>query len=134
LGLILLGSYVANSGAALVYPDWPLFDGKLVSSGGRLADLHYAHRLVAAAVGLLVLAVVVQTWRKGRRPILVAAVGTALVLYVAEVFVGASNIWFQLATSARIAHLALASAVWIALVFAVAWGYAERVGRAEGTS
>ncbi|MCH8920409.1 MAG: COX15/CtaA family protein, partial [Chloroflexi bacterium] len=30
LGLILVGSYVANSGAALVYPDWPLFDGRLV--------------------------------------------------------------------------------------------------------
>ena len=128
LVLIIIGSYVANSGAALVYPDWPLFNGKLVSAGGRLADLHYAHRLVAAVVGLLVLAVVVQTWRRERRPVLMAAAGGALVLYVAEVFVGASNIWFELATSVRIVHLALASALWVALVFGAAWGYAERRG------
>ncbi len=134
LGLILLGSYVANSGAALVYPDWPLFDGKLVSAGGRLADLHYAHRLLAAVVGLLVVAVVVQTWRAKRRPILIAAAGCALVLYVAEVFVGASNIWFELATSVRIVHLALASAVWLMLVFVLVWSYAERMGAPGGKS
>ena len=126
-GLILLGSYVANSGAALVYPDWPLFDGRLVSAGGRLADLHYAHRLMAVVVGLLVLALAVQTWRR-RRPALIAAMGCALVLYVAEVLVGASNIWFELATSVRIVHLALASALWAALVFTAIWGYAERIG------
>ena len=127
-GLILLGSYVANSGAALVYPDWPLFDGRLVSAGGRLADLHYAHRLMAVVVGLLVLAVAVQTWRQGRRPALIAAMGCALVLYVAEVLVGASNIWFELASSVRIVHLALASALWVALVFTAVWAYAERIG------
>ena len=134
LGLILLGSYVANSGAALVYPDWPLFDGKLVSAGGRLADLHYAHRLMAVVVGLLVLAVAVQTWRKGRRPALIAAMGSALVLYVAEVVVGASNIWLELANSVRIAHLALAAALWMALVFTAVWAYAERTGASREIS
>ena len=127
-GLILLGSYVANSGAALVYPDWPLFDGRLVSAGGRLADLHWAHRMMAVIVGLLVLGLAVQTWRQGRRPALIAAMGCALVLYVAEVLVGASNIWFELATSVRIVHLALASALWVALVFTAVWAYAERIG------
>lgn len=126
LSLILIGSYVANSGAALVYPDWPLFNGKLVSAGGRLADLHYAHRLMAVVVGLFIVAVAVRIWRRERRPVLVAVAGCALVLYAAEVFVGASNIWFHLATSVRIAHLALASALWVALVFGAVWGYAER--------
>ena len=121
--LILIGSYVANSGASLVYPDWPLFNGKLVSAGGGLADLHYAHRAMAAVVGLVVVAVVVQAWWRERRPILLAAVSFALVLYVAQVFVGASNIWLELATSVRIAHLALASALWATLVLAVTWGY-----------
>ncbi len=124
--LILTGSYVANSGASLVYPDWPLFNGKLVSGGGRLADLHYAHRLIAVMVGLLVLAVAVQTWRRERRPILLASVSFALILYVAQVFVGASNIWLELATSVRIAHLALASALWATLVLGVTWGYMGR--------
>jgi heme A synthase len=129
--LILIGSYVANAEAALVYPDWPLFDGKLVSAGGRLADLHYAHRVVAAVVGLLLVAML---WRARRREpaAVVAAVAFALILYVAEVFVGAGNIWFDLATEVRVAHLAIATAIWVALVFALAWGYAERRGLTEG--
>lgn len=126
LGLILTGSYVANSGAGLVYPDWPLFNGKLVSAGGWLADLHYVHRLMAVVVGLLVLAVLVQAWRRGRSSLVKTAAGLALALYVAQVFVGASNIWFELATSVRILHLALASALWAALVLAASGAYFER--------
>ncbi len=129
LALILLGSYVANSGASLVYPDWPLFNGTIVSAGGRLADLHYAHRLMALVVGLLLLAVAAQSWRKERadgQSIPLAAVGFAFVLYVAQVFVGASNIWFDLATSVRIVHLALASAMWAALVLGISWVYSQR--------
>ena len=125
LALILVGSYVANSGAGLAYSDWPLFNGKLISSGGRLADLHYAHRLLAAVVGALVLALAVRIWRRERRPVLVTAVAFALVAYVAEVLVGAVNVWLELPTSTRIIHLALASAVWSALVFTLVWDYAE---------
>ena len=45
--------------------------------------------------------------------------------YVAEVLVGAVNVWLELPTSMRIIHLALASAVWSALVFTLVWNYAE---------
>ena len=122
--LILVGSYVANSGAGLVYSDWPLFNGKVISSGGRLADLQYAHRLLAAVVGVLVAALAVRIWRQ-RRPVLVAAIGFALAAYVAEVLVGAINVWFEMPTAVRVIHLALASAVWAALVFILVWAYAE---------
>ncbi|MBI1886613.1 MAG: COX15/CtaA family protein [Chloroflexi bacterium] len=124
--LILTGSYVASSGAGLVYPDWPLFNGKLVAAGGRLGDLHYAHRLMAAGVGVFLLATAVQAWRRPRSGRILISVGAALVLYVAQVFVGASNIWFDLAISVRIAHLALASALWASLVVAISWAYLER--------
>ena len=120
--LIISGAYVSQEGAGLVYPDWPLFDGKLVSSGGKLADLHYAHRLLAGVLGILVLALVLHT-RGERRPAILLAVGLAFVLYAAQVLVGASNIWFELATPLRISHLALASALWGVLVFAAAWSY-----------
>ena len=123
--LILVSSYVANSGAGLVYSDWPLFDGRLISSGGRLADLHYAHRLLAAFVGVLVGALAVRIWRRERRAVLVAAIAFALTAYVAEVLVGAVNVWLELPTSTRIIHLALASAVWSAVVFTLVWNYAE---------
>ena len=54
-----------------------------------------------------------------------AGVAFALAAYVAEVLVGAVNVWLELPTSTRIVHLALASAVWAALVFILVWAYAE---------
>jgi heme A synthase len=120
--LIISGAYVSQEGAGLAYPDWPLFDGKLVSSGGKLGDLHYAHRLLAGVLGALVLTLAFRTRGEVRRPVVVA-VAVAVVLYTAQVLVGAANIWFELATSLRISHLALASALWGVLVFAGAWSH-----------
>ena len=125
LALILLGSYVSNEGAALVYSDWPLFNGRFVSSGGGLADLHYAHRVLAAAVGLLILAAVIQTWRTRQSPLVRHTMALALLIYIAQLFVGASNIWLQLATSVRVAHMALAAAMWALLVISAISGYLQ---------
>ena len=131
--LIIVGAYVSQTGAGLAYPDWPLFDGKLVSAGGRLADLHYAHRLLAAVVGLLLLALAIETWKRERGSVAMAALDLAWAVYVAQVIVGASNIWLDLATSVRIVHLALASALWGVLVFAVMWSYlATKTAPGEG--
>jgi heme A synthase len=119
--LIIVGAFVSQMGAGLAYPDWPLFDGKLVSAGGRLADLHYAHRLLAAVDGLLIAGLVWQVLERDRRPAVVAAMVLLGVLFVAQVVIGALNVWLELATSVRILHLALASAAWGVLVFAVAY-------------
>ncbi|HSP55925.1 MAG TPA: COX15/CtaA family protein [Dehalococcoidia bacterium] len=119
--LIIVGAFVSQMGAGLAYPDWPLFDGKLVSAGGKLADLHYAHRLLAAVDGLLVLGFIWQVMAGDRRPMVIASVTALALLFVAQVMVGASNVWLELATSVRILHLALASATWGVLVFAVAY-------------
>jgi cytochrome c oxidase assembly protein subunit 15 len=121
--LVLSGAYVSQTGAGLVYPDWPLFDGKIVSAGGKLANLHYAHRLLAAFVGAMMLALVIRTLSKNGRGPPRAIVAVALGVYVVQVLFGASNIWFDLATSVRIIHLALASALWGVLVFGVAWAH-----------
>lgn len=119
--LIIVGAFVSQMGAGLAYPDWPLFDGKLVSAGGKLADIHYAHRLVAAVASLLVAAWAWQVLERDRRPAIVGAMSVLGVLFVSQVVIGAANVWLELATSVRILHLALASAVWGVLVFAVAY-------------
>ena len=114
--LMLSGSYVTGSGAGLAFRDWPLFDGRLVPEGGRLAMIHVAHRLAAVAVGLLLVYVAVRArrWQSWHRPM---AFGTtlALLLYVTQVFVGAANIWTLLQPAAGAAHLALAVALWATL-------------------
>ena len=121
--LVISGAYVSQEGAGLAYPDWPLFNGKLVSAGGRLADLHYAHRLLAAGLGVLMLVLAAATWRREKRRAVLVAVAVAVGIYIAQVFVGAANIWLTLATPLRVLHLALASALWAVLAFTSAWSY-----------
>jgi heme A synthase len=132
--LIIVGAFVSQMGAGLVYPDWPLFDGKLVSAGGRLADLHYAHRLLAAVDGLLLAGLVWQLLERDRRRPVVAALVLLGGLFTAQVLIGAANVWLELATSVRILHLALASAAWGVLVFAVAYRLLNPLERTEASS
>ncbi|MDO8614560.1 MAG: COX15/CtaA family protein [Dehalococcoidia bacterium] len=132
--LIITGAYVSQTGAGLAYPDWPLFNHKLVSAGGRLADLHYAHRLVAALAGAVLAALVVRTLRHERDRTVIAAVAFAFVLYVAQVFAGAANVWLELPTSLRIVHLALASALWAVIVFSMAWRFLGNLTPAGATA
>ena len=75
--LVISGAYVSQEGAGLSYPDWPLFDGKLTPSGGRLGDLHYLHRILAGGLGFLLLGLAVATWRSERRPAVRGAVALA---------------------------------------------------------
>jgi heme A synthase len=129
--LVISGVYVSQEGAGLSYPDWPLFDGKLTPSGGRLGDLHYLHRILAGGLGVLLLWLAVATWRSERIPPVRVAIVLATVVYVVQVLAGAGNIWFELPTWLRIVHLALASALWAVLVFAAAWCYLRPAGTRE---
>ena len=115
--LMLTGSYVSGSGAALAFRDWPLFDGRLVPDGGRLAMIHFTHRIAAAAVGLVIAYVALRAWRTQRAhaPIVLASIA-ALAIYVAQVFIGAANIWTLLKPAAAASHLAVAAALWATLV------------------
>jgi heme A synthase len=126
--LIIVGAFVSQMGAGLAYPDWPLFDGALTSSGSRNGDIHYAHRLLAVVVGVVALAFAMMAFKRETNTLVIAGVAVAAALFAAQVLVGASNIWLDLATSVRIVHLALASALWAVLVFALAWSHMRSMG------
>jgi cytochrome c oxidase assembly protein subunit 15 len=114
--LMMTGSYVSGSGAGLAFRDWPLFDGGLMPDGGRLAVIHAMHRFAALVVGLGLMHVAAKAWRlREAHPVAVAGVLLALVLYGAQVIVGAANIWTLLKPAAVASHLALAVAVVAAL-------------------
>ncbi|HUP83192.1 MAG TPA: heme o synthase [Candidatus Limnocylindria bacterium] len=138
--LMLFGSHVVATGASLVFPDWPLFNGQLLPSFAAdpaLAALqvaHFLHRIVAALVGVFVLAAAWLVWRRVRAarragaPLpggeaLLALVGTAAALYAVQVIVGALQITTQLASWAVALHLALGAAIWALLVSAVFVAY-----------
>jgi heme A synthase len=121
--LIITGAFVSQRNAGLAYPDWPLFDGQLTPTGSEAGQLHYGHRAVAGIAGVLVLALWAQAIQSHAAPTAIWGLTVALVLFVAQALLGAANIWFELHTSVRILHLALASAVWAVLVFTIMWAW-----------
>lgn len=140
--VLLFGSHVTAVNGALAYPDWPLFGGQVIptfdtSSGNFPAEMaHFAHRVVAAIVGVIVLVTTIVLWRRTRPgaessipggPRVLGLVGTAAALYAIQVIVGAMQIWATLAAWVVSLHLTLGAAIWGLLVAAtcIAW-YAAR--------
>lgn len=131
LALIITGAFVSQTHAGLAYPDWPLFDGKVVPADSQAGHLHYLHRVVAGVVGLFVGGAFIAAWRRRAAPPILWGLAAALALFVGQALFGAANIWLDLATWVRIVHLALASAVWAVLVFTLVWAL-TRPDRAYG--
>ena len=140
--LMLFGAQVTATGASLVFPDWPFFDGRLIpefSPEPALAALqmaHFLHRAVAAVVGLLVAGAAIVAWRAVRierrdgarvpgGDVVLALVGTAAALYAVQVIVGALQITTTLAAWAVALHVALGAAIWVLIVGAAFVAYFE---------
>lgn len=123
-GLMLVGSYVTGRDAGSVFPDWPLMDGRVVpafgSAGGELAELwaiHFAHRALAAGVGLYVVAVVVRFVRRRREfPTAARLACAAAALFAVEVAIGALNVWTRLNEVVVFSHLVVGAAIWTGFV------------------
>lgn len=114
--LILVGSLVTSTGSGLAVPDWPLSYGMLFPPmvGGILYE--HGHRMVAAAVGLLVVVqALVFTWREPRRWLRVLA-WTAVAAIVAQGVLGGLTVLFLLPDPISIAHAVLAQSLAMLLV------------------
>lgn len=116
--LMAAGAYVRGEDAGLAFPDWPLMNRRLVPTlSTPPAAVHFAHRMLAVAVAVLVGALVLLAWRRRRSSGPASALAfVAAGLFVAQVFVGAANVWTRLAPAAVVAHVALAGLVWGSLV------------------
>ncbi|MGZ6296274.1 MAG: heme o synthase [Candidatus Limnocylindrales bacterium] len=138
--LLLFGAQVRGSGASLVFPDWPLFNGQLVpalSPDPAVAALQVAqflHRVVAVVVGLIVVVTAWVAWRRydrGRwgpaaaRPALLFLTGSAAALYLVQSIIGALQITTDLASWAVTLHVALGAAIWALLLGAAVYAYCE---------
>jgi heme A synthase len=119
--LIISGAFVSQTDAGLAYPDWPLFDGKLVPADSQAGHLHYTHRVVAGLIGFVLAGALWAAYRRRAAPAIRWGLAIAFAVFMIQALVGAANIWLDLATSVRILHLALASAVWAVLVFTLVW-------------
>jgi heme A synthase len=101
----------------------------------------FVHRALALLVGVYVAVVAVRAWplRLTRRPFAALALGAAC-LYLAQVLIGAANVWTRLAPGAVVAHVAVSSLIWATLVAAAAasracWTVREAgLGRQNGSA
>jgi heme o synthase len=128
--LMLSGAYVRGADATTACLGWPLCGDVAFPSLGAPA-IAMAHRVVAAAVGVLVIGASIEAWRHrrdapGLGPL---AIATA-VIFLAQVAIGAANPLTGFSPWALGAHPAVASLLWCSVVglAAVAWRPASRQG------
>jgi protoheme IX farnesyltransferase len=115
--LLLVGTYVRASGSQLVFTDWPLMDGRFVPTLGGAATAMFLHRVLAAASLLLMLWLAILARTLPRRSRDLTALSTlALALFVAQVMVGAANVWTRLRPWAVVVHVALSVLIWATMV------------------
>jgi len=114
--LIVLGGVVRVSGSGLGcgpagsgFYGWPFCRGDLLPGLDLNSVIEYAHRVLAVAVGLLMLAVAIWAWRslRDRRGLVVAATA-AVVLVAAQGLLGAATVEQGLEPTLVTAHLGLA--------------------------
>jgi heme o synthase len=113
--MILIGGYVASSGAGLACPDLPFCRGTALASGDPGAHAHMLHRLWALVVVALVLALPGPAARVGGRAVAVTA-GLAAALAWAQLGLGVLNIVTHLAPVVRGAHLGISALLFGTLV------------------
>src|SRR5205823_3189991 len=116
--IVVSGAYVVGSGASAACSGWP----QCGAAPGGLADVHFLHRVVVLVAGMVILiaaSVAARHWRGA--PIAMAAYGTAAAL-LAEVGIGAAQVWLHLPEALRTLHLAMATLVWTGVVL-MAWSH-----------
>lgn len=119
--LILLGSYVSQSGAALACPGWPFCTPASWAVSNHLAAINILHRVYAVFVGLVTFWTVIaalRRWHVAHGQAMVGLVGG--ILFVCQAIVGGLIVLLNQSAFVAGLHTALAAAVWGTLVLLAA--------------
>ena len=110
---ILLGAVMRHTGAGLAIPDFPLVFGALVPPRfGPGVAIHYAHRLGALAVLLLVTALLWQVLRRFRDERALVAPAVALAILVAgQIGLGGAVVLTGRAVAPNTVHVAVGALI-----------------------
>jgi len=107
--LTLLGGLVRITGSGLACPDWPLCHGRIVPPLEGAVLIEYAHRLVAASVGVLVLLTAIAAFQARRY---VRSAGTTAVVVLAlvavQIVLGGLTVKLDLTPALVTTHLGVA--------------------------
>lgn len=130
--VLVSGAFTAASGATYACSGWPLCNGELIPSQ-PLGWIHMLHRLLVGLLAIHMLLLLRSAWRtqRSRRGILSAATLT-VVLYYAQILVGALKVSNSFPIYLLGLHVATAAAVWgLSVVLVVLVGLAGRTNQQE---
>ncbi|GAC1361889.1 MAG: heme o synthase [Actinomycetota bacterium] len=132
LGVALLGAYVTQWGAALVFADWPLFDGRVFPAHTQPHDLiHYVHRVVALLLGIALVHLALRVRRSSDHRVLRRLAFAAIAVWLLQALAGAANIWTRLDSWAIVAHVLGGACLWAGTVAMAVLAY--RLTPSKGT-
>ena len=132
--VMLVGAYTVATGAGSGCTTWPSCrEAQIPFFGGeRLQHIHWLHRVTVAAGAALIAWLFLHVRDMRDRGPMLRRGGHALVgLYGVQVVVGGLNILTGFSGGVRVAHLALASAIWVVMILIA---YAGRFRPAPGTA
>jgi heme A synthase len=130
--VVISGSIVVNAGAQSACASWPVCFSSPAATG--LVVIQLVHRSMVLVGSILVVVFLVSVWRKkgadwGERPLALFA----LALLAAQIVVGALSALYSSHTEFADVHLALASALWAAVVAVFALSAREQSVREPGS-
>jgi heme A synthase len=131
--VLLTGSYVTVSGStAACGTAWPLCDGAFLS-GSHHAAMHMVHRLAGLIAAVLMALTLVGAWKRRERDGWLGRLSLAVAAgFGVQIFVGAAIMFTGFDLASRLAHLAIASLVWLGLSAVVVLLWAPRSPRLRG--
>lgn len=136
--LLVAGALVTSNDAADSVPDWPLAYGKIVPPLVGGIRYEYVHRVIAAAVALLTLALAVWIARLDKRRWARRLGWTALALVFAQALLGGLRVLEGHAAISATAHAILAQIFFITLIgialFTSGWWQTEAPPLADAGS
>jgi len=114
---ILLGGHISGVGSGLVYAQRPLLG---LFALGPIRDeaeaINVAHRLLAVALTIGIVALLAKAWRSGASGWLLRLPQIAVWLVTLQIALGIANLASRLSFLVVIPHLAVASWLWAVLV------------------
>ena len=135
---LVLGAVMRHTGAGLAIPDVPLAFGRLVPPflSAEIA-VHFAHRVTALVIALLVSIVAARSGRHADRGDLTSPARLALVLVVVQILLGAASVVTRLAVIPTTLHVvtgALLLATLLTVALRAGGTGRDRVGAAQEPS
>ena len=116
---LVLGAAMRHTGAGLAIPDFPLAFGRIVPPFASAAiGVHYAHRVMAAVIALLVAWTAVVAGRDPGRPDVAIPARLAAALVIVQILLGGAAVLSRLAVVPTTAHLVNGALLLAALLVA----------------